>query len=235
MTDIGELAGALAKAQKSFPKVEKRRTAKIVGPKGSYSYQYADLADVLDAVRGPLADNGLAVTQLVDADRGLVTRLMHSSGQFVEAIYPVAFNGTPQQIGAAITYARRYALSAIVGIASEDDTDAQGVAPQTKRSAASPPKPSGPETEPSERRPTPSVPASSDDASSENVLLADRALELAAELGIPPGDVTKSVRQRGWKETVDRLNAIKAERKTAKQERPAKGQGIGPVKEGETA
>lgn len=92
-----------------------------------FKSHYADLASVWDAVKKPLTDNGLSVVQTVDCDNSayvLVTTLFHSSGQWVSSRYPL--NPTkpdPQSFGACVTYARRYALSAICGVCAVEDDD----------------------------------------------------------------------------------------------------------------
>lgn len=121
---MGALVAALAKAQLAFPKILKDQTADA----GKYSYKYADLAAVIEAVRKPLAENGLAYVQLMDVDGGhhvLITRLMHTAGAHLDSRYALASHERPQEMGSEITYARRYALSALLGVASEADDDAQ--------------------------------------------------------------------------------------------------------------
>lgn len=132
MTDIptpafsaghGELAAALAKAQAAFPAITRSRTVRVktkVG--GEYVFKYAPLDKIFDAVRKPLADNGLAITQLIDGQE-LVTMLLHSAGATISGRAPLPNSGTIQEFGSAITYLRRYALQAILGIASEEDDD----------------------------------------------------------------------------------------------------------------
>lgn len=119
---INELATALAKAQ-----------AEITGAKKGtenpfFRSKYADLAEVWDVIRGPLSKNGLSVVQFPsvavqeDARVVVTTVLMHTSGQFISddlALKPA--KDDPQGVGSAITYARRYALAAAVGVAQEDD------------------------------------------------------------------------------------------------------------------
>lgn len=90
-----------------------------------FGSKYADLASIMDAIREPLSSNGLAVAQLVTSNADGVTcttRLLHSSGESIEAAcwLPVV-QKTPQSYGSTITYARRYSLAALVGVASEDD------------------------------------------------------------------------------------------------------------------
>jgi len=125
--EIHLLAAALAKAQGAMANVLADQTAKIeMKAGGQFSYSYADLASVLEAIRKPLSDNGLSIIQGVDRDAGAVviaTQLNHASGQWVRAqlSMPIPDNLTPQNIGKAITYGRRYGLSALIGIAAEDD------------------------------------------------------------------------------------------------------------------
>jgi len=152
-SNLGLLAEALSKAQAAFPKVVKDRTAKVpLKSGGEYSYRYADLASLIDAVRKPLADNGLAFTQLTDVTPEghvvLVSELIHTSGATRTGRYPLASHDRPQEMGSEITYARRYTLSALLGVASEDDDD--GTAAQTgqprQRKVSAPaevPEPSG--------------------------------------------------------------------------------------------
>ena len=156
MTDngngLGELTTALAKAQAAFPKVLKDRTAKIASTKGEYSYKYADLASLLDAVRKPLSDNGLALVQPIEiTERGMVlhTMLLHSSGAHLDSYYPLATHDRPQEMGSEITYSRRYTAGSILGIASEEDDDGAAAQqatrkPQDSRRFATPPRVTAP-------------------------------------------------------------------------------------------
>lgn len=118
--NIADLCAALAKAQAEMGHARKASENPF------FKSNYADLASVVDACRPHLAANGLSAIHLPEsADAVLVTvtcRLMHASGQWVEcslAVKPT--KADPQGIGSAITYARRYTLAAIVGVATEDD------------------------------------------------------------------------------------------------------------------
>lgn len=120
---INELATALAKAQGAIKHAAKESRNPHFGS------NYADLASVWEACRQPLADNGLSVVQLPEeSEQGvrMTTVLMHTSGQFISGtvLMPVD-RATPQAVGSAITYARRYALAAMVGVCPDDD-DAEG-------------------------------------------------------------------------------------------------------------
>lgn len=137
-TETSELYTALAAAQAELANPVKDKTAKVPTKSGSsYSYNYADIADVLQGVRPVLSKHGLSVLQLTIIDGGdllLRTRLAHKSGQFIESDYPVCrVGGDHQQMGAALTYARRYALCPMLGIAADSDTDANGAADVPRR------------------------------------------------------------------------------------------------------
>jgi hypothetical protein len=121
--NIDALTGALAKAQAVM------KAAPLNKTNPHFKNRYADLASVIDAIRKPLADNGIAVTQTTELRDGafcLVTRLAHSSGQWLAGEYLLPANVSPQQLGSALTYARRYSLSAIACIAADEDDDAEG-------------------------------------------------------------------------------------------------------------
>lgn len=121
---IDKLAAALAKAQSEM------RGAVKDSANPFFKSSYADLESVWDAIRLPLTSNSLSVTQATDyepeAGICVVTRLLHSSGQWMEGRLPIRpMKDEPQSIGAAITYARRFALSAMVGVIQIDD-DGEG-------------------------------------------------------------------------------------------------------------
>ena len=116
---IDELAAALAKAQGMMENAVMNR----VNP--HFKSKYADLAAIFDAARKPLSANGLAIVQTI-GDGVLHTRLLHTSGQWIASEHPLPMAGRPQEIGSALTYARRYSLSALIGIAADEDDDATG-------------------------------------------------------------------------------------------------------------
>jgi hypothetical protein len=134
-SSLGAIATALAKAQGELLNPEKTLTASIRAPQApneERTFRYASLAAGLDVVRKCLGKHEIAVVQstMVDHDARLVklvTMLAHASGEWVASDWPVCpINeiGSPQRMGAALTYARRYALFTLVGIAGEDDLDA---------------------------------------------------------------------------------------------------------------
>lgn len=120
---LDQLAAALSRAQGQIQHAERD------SENPHLKNRYADLASVIDACRGSLAANGLAVVQLPwITERGYVlrTRLLHSSGQWIESEAPVlATRQGPQEYGAALTYARRYSLAAMVGVAPDNDDDGE--------------------------------------------------------------------------------------------------------------
>lgn len=126
---INEIAAALSKAQSEV----KNPSFNRVNP--HFKSKYADLGEVLSVVRPALSKYGIALMQMTDfGENGIVlhTRLTHSSGQWIESTYPVSNLGTHQAMGAALTYAKRQALSAIVGVAGEDDTDGEDAKESTE-------------------------------------------------------------------------------------------------------
>jgi hypothetical protein len=132
---IGTIAGALAKAQIELANPEKSLLATIRSPfprEADRTFRYASLASGLDIVRKVLGKHEIATVQTtaIDQEAGLIrltTMLAHASGEWVSSEWPVCPVGetaAPHKMGAALTYARRYALFTLVGIAGEDDLDA---------------------------------------------------------------------------------------------------------------
>ena len=117
--NIGQLAKALSQAQGQM------QSARRTSENPYFKSRYADLAQLIDVARKPLADNGLAVTQLIVPNSDFAeiqTVLMHESGEWIASgIQLKPQKPDPQGMGSAITYARRYAYASILGIASEDD------------------------------------------------------------------------------------------------------------------
>ena len=136
---IGTIAAALAKAQAELTNPEKSLVATIRSPfprEGDRTFRYAPLSSGLDIVRKGLGRYEIATIQTtaIDKDAGLLrltTVLAHSSGEWISSEWPVCPIGetaAPRRMGAALTYARRYALFTLVGIAGEDDLDAPDLA-----------------------------------------------------------------------------------------------------------
>jgi hypothetical protein len=144
---VGALAAALAKAQAEIQNPEKSLTATIVSPfprEAVLSFRYAPLSSGLDLVRKCLGQHEIATVQAtaIDAESGLIRlTTVHASGEWVSSdwpVCPVSETAAPHRLGAALTYARRYALFTLVGIAGEDDLDAPnlpaaGLSPETQK------------------------------------------------------------------------------------------------------
>jgi hypothetical protein len=131
---IGTLSGALAKAQAELTNPEKSLVATIRSPfprEADRTFRYAPLSSGLDIVRKSLGRHEIATIQSTEIDKEagflrLTTILAHSSGEWISSEWPVcqiADISSAQRMGAALTYARRYALFTLVGIAGEDDLD----------------------------------------------------------------------------------------------------------------
>jgi hypothetical protein len=135
---IGTIAAALARAQLELTNPEKSLVGTIPGmtPKGDRAFRYAPLSSGLDLVRKTLGRQEIATVQTTAIDEAggllrLTTVLAHSSGEWLSSewpVCPVTETASPQRMGAALTYARRYALFTLVGIAGEDDLDAPELA-----------------------------------------------------------------------------------------------------------
>jgi hypothetical protein len=150
---IASLAAALAKAQIELANPEKSLTGTIrldARSDAERSFRYASLASGLDIVRKTLGQHEIATVQTTAIDQAagvvnLTTTLAHASGEWIASDWPVCAiseTATPRRMGAALTYARRYALFTLVGIAGEDDLDAPDLATPTGP-ASEPVKPVG--------------------------------------------------------------------------------------------
>src|SRR5262249_6002879 len=139
---VSTLAAALAKAQAQLVNPEKSLVGTIRSEQGSgseRSFRYAPLSSGLDIVRKTLSQHEIATVQTtsIDESAGMVrlsTVLAHASGEWIASDWPVCAiseTAVPHRMGAALTYARRYALFTLVGIAGEDDLDAPDLLSQT--------------------------------------------------------------------------------------------------------
>lgn len=126
---IKELATALCNFQATVETIKKNE----VNP--FFKSKYASLADILDVIRQPLAENGLSFVQFPKDKYGLDTMLMHTSGEWISESYEMKpTKDDPQGAGSVITYQRRYALGAILGLnIDEDDDGNSGSAPEKKK------------------------------------------------------------------------------------------------------
>jgi len=144
---IGAIAAALAKAQAELTNPEKSLTATIRSPfprEGDRTFRYAPLSSGLDIVRKILGAHEIATVQTTSFDGEasvirLKTVLAHSSGEWVSSEWPVcplSDMAAPHRMGAALTYARRYALFTLVGIAGEDDLEAPDLSASPPQNSA---------------------------------------------------------------------------------------------------
>lgn len=142
---FAKLIAALAAAQGEFPTIEKTQTATVAGKDGKqgYTYKYADLGDVLAKVRPILSAHGLALIQRTRHDAGkvrLLTELHHVGGGMIDSDVDLGRDASnPQQFGGSLTYLRRYEAVTLLGIAAEEDRDAQDVTPERNGMAAATP------------------------------------------------------------------------------------------------
>lgn len=199
---IGAIAKALAAAQAELQPAAKN------AQNPHLKNRYADIASVYEAIREALPKHGLAVTQLIlpspEGKAHVRTVLMHESGEWLasECILPPDRAGGVQGIGSAITYARRYSLSAIVGVVSEDDDDGNAAQPKQQ-----------PRQQPS--RPAAASPASAMTQAQSNALMAyltkrhgtDRAAYLAELSGFFNRQISSS-RELTRDEVSDFLSAV---------------------------
>lgn len=139
--DLSLLTAGLAGAIAEIETPVKDRVVRVTTEKGTYSYSYAELSTVLDAIRKPLAKQGIVVVQhprvQYNEDGAWVeieSVMLHASGQWMSNLLAARLpDNKPQTLGSLITYLRRYAVQGLVGIATEQDEDgsaAQGVAEQ---------------------------------------------------------------------------------------------------------
>lgn len=136
--NVGAIATALAKAQTELSNPEKAMVGTVYNNRSDspQSFRYASLSSGLDIVRKTLGGQQIAIAQTTNIDRAggtvnLTTILLHTSGEWISSDWPVcqlSETSAPRRMGAALTYARRYALFTMVGIAGEDDLDAPDMA-----------------------------------------------------------------------------------------------------------
>jgi hypothetical protein len=190
---IGAIAAALAKAQAELTNPEKSLTATIRSPlprERERSFRYASLASGLDIVRKSLGQHEIATVQTtaIDQESGqirLTTLLAHASGEWISSdwpVCPISETANPHRMGAALTYARRYALFALVGIAGEDDLDAPDLDAPPRSDADAP---NDPESRPANGH-----------AAGLNVVTAGRRRSTVARVAAPTLAAEESARLR---------------------------------------
>jgi len=124
---IKEIATALCKFQGEVGKIKKGETNPF------FKSKYASLADILDVIRQPLVENGLSFVQLPEAEHQLTTLLMHTSGEWIRSTYSMTpAKNDPQGLGSVITYQRRYALGAVLGLNIDEDDDGNAASSPAK-------------------------------------------------------------------------------------------------------
>ena len=204
---IGAIATALAKAQAELSNPEKTLTATIPARGGERIFRYASLATGLDLVRKCLGQHEIAVVQSTAVEQGqimLTTLLVHASGEWVSSdwpVCPVSETAAPHRLGAALTYARRYALFTLVGIAGEDDLDAPGpiqVAEQSRPKQPLPAKANG------GRVPSPRLPMLS---SNESAALRDRLVQEISAIATDEALALWAYRSLPLKNTLTQVDA----------------------------
>jgi len=126
---IKELATALCKFQGEVEKIKKTETNPF------FKSKYASLSDILDVIREPLSDNGLSFVQFPAGQYGLTTLIMHTSGEWISESYTMEpTKKDPQGAGSVITYQRRYALGAILGLNIDEDDDGNKASQPVRKS-----------------------------------------------------------------------------------------------------
>jgi hypothetical protein len=198
---IGTIAAALAKAQAQLVNPEKSLVATIRTDAASGSerfFRYAPLSSGLDIVRKTLSRHEIATVQTtaIDETAGIVrlsTVLAHASGEWIASDWPVCAitdTATPHRMGAALTYARRYALFTLVGIAGEDDLDAPDlITPKTPASIAE-----GPTTRQSSgRRPAKAIPIPP-----KPILEPEASAALRDQLTVELSEITSTEEAADW-------------------------------------
>jgi len=133
---IKSLTEALVKAHLAFKPIKRTEKVDYATSVGHKKYNYAPLDEVIDATKQALSDNGLAITQVTYLQGGntiLETLLLHNSGEWLSSeLYVGKQDQPPQAEGSALTYKRRYGMSAILCVASEEDDDAETTGEITK-------------------------------------------------------------------------------------------------------
>ena len=129
-TTISKLAQALCQFQHKCHTVEFDSTVKVMAEKGQqYSFKYASYPKIVATIRPVLAECKLSFSQLAEPDGSVTTLLIHESGEFLKSTLLIpSTDKNAQKMGSAISYARRYSLSAILGLATDEDDDGNAAA-----------------------------------------------------------------------------------------------------------
>lgn len=215
------LAAALAQLQTKLPRISKSETAKVVSQKGSYSYSYAGLADISAQVLPLLGAVGLSFTAAPRFDESgryvLACTLLHASGEKQDGAYLLPTSGTPQALGSAITYGRRYILCSMTGIAPDEDDDgaaAQAEAAQPKTAQRDRPAAQrGQAARPAQRarREAPAEPPLPGEDGASEPTRSTFGEQPAATRGVTPDQIKKlhaQLNELGVKERADKLTTV---------------------------
>lgn len=186
------LVAALAAFHRELPRVGKDNTAQVKSDKGQYTYRYADLSEISPVVLPLLGAHGLAwstTPTIVDGVFVLAYELAHTSGETKTGTWPLPDpRSSPQVLGSALTYARRYTLCAVTGIApGSDDDDAQAASQRTTS------RPAGQNT--SQAQPDRTRAAQAASAQTDEGQPSSRSAEAALEL------LARTCADRGWDRT----------------------------------
>ena len=126
---VAELSKALSAAQGEFPEIQRDKEVKVATQKGEYKFKYAELSCIIEATKKTMAKHGLSIMSAPCMSPEwlvLTTRLSHASGEWVEGDFPLDNGGRPQDLGSQLTYFRRYAITGLLHIATDDDVDGGG-------------------------------------------------------------------------------------------------------------
>lgn len=195
---IGDLVAALAKAQAEIENPKRDQEVSYSGRR----FRYASLPVIIDTIRKPLTSNSMWFTQMTSTNEHgqiqLTTKLMHSSGQWIASDTPIERKGPGnQEFGSALTYMKRYALCALLGIAADEDDD--GNAGDGKKEKPEPLQAQRPVTGPSDDRLT-------DEQLPDAVTAAEMALESSGVLA--PEQRVKARIKHGGQASVEKMTNI---------------------------
>lgn len=198
--NINELATALSQFQGAVQQPSFNKAVNY----GQTKFRYADLAECQRVTRKPLADAGLAVTQTIENGM-LVTRLLHKSGQYIASEIPFILPNKMQELGSMLTYLKRYSYCAILGIAADDDDDAN-LYDNTGKAVEPIAKPS-PMPKPSDKKPTKS--AKADDKIADTIMSKSHEKDVQEAMALAFGATSIEVLQGLWESVTDEIKKDK--------------------------
>lgn len=198
--NINELATALSQFQGAVQQPSFNKAVNY----GATRFRYADLAECQRVTRKPLADAGLAVTQTIESNM-LVTRLLHKSGQFIVSEIPFVLPNKMQELGSMLTYLKRYSYCAILGIAADDDDDAN-LYDNTGKAVEQISKPS-PMPKPSDKKSTKSTKV--EDKVADAVMSKTLEKDVQEATALAFGATTIEVLQGLWESVTDEIKKDK--------------------------